>query len=731
MKDVTIINDTADITHVYNKEIKFPDIIVYADPEKINGFNTDDLCIGMRIQAEGKIRPYSEATNPGEFDQKKYYHALGIEGTMFPDNIRIIDDGALVYPEIIRRIKIRSSDVLLKICDPEDAGVLSTMLLGDKSSLDGQIRDLYQKNGIAHLLAVSGLHVSMLGLGFYHLARKFRLGIPQAGVLGLIVTVSYGFLTGGSASVVRAVMMVCFRISADGLGRTYDPLSAMSAASLFLLVRSPSLLFTAGFQLSFGAILAICFMIPAISDILGWKGNIKKSLLSGIAIQIVTGPIILYHYFEYPVYGFILNLFVIPLMTYVLLSGAAGTILGFFSLTAGRIAVGSSHYILIFYEWICKRFLDLPGSLWVCGRPKIISLVIYALLWMLFLYFAKNVFWDRNILKEDSGKEDSAKDNLAKENSIITYGSFIRTGAFMIVIVTGFMILRPLPPRGMEVTFLDVGQGDGICLRTDDTVALIDGGSTDKKKLGEQVLEPFFKSQGITQIDYAFLSHGDLDHYSGLSYLLEDESGIFIKNLFFPVKGIGNPAYDGLIEESLKAGTRIYWMQTGDKIENDGLKLSCLYSGEGLSGDDMNDHSLFIKASYENGSFFLTGDMSEEGEKNWIDLSRKLMYTDVTNTDVMNSYHMQKYLTQTEDIKVLKACHHGSNYSSSDEFLKFLSPDLCIISCGENNRYGHPGKETIGRLEDNEIPYLLTMDQGAVTIDLDKEKMTVKGFCSP
>lgn len=678
--------------------VDYPPVMVYVDTEE---FQACRIRIGMRVSVQGELERFEGPGNPGEFDYGAYYHAEGIEGRMYGQELRITDENCSPYFDSIYRIKKKAVKTLEELCSPQDQGVFQAVVLGDKNGLLEDIRQLYQRNGISHLLAVSGLHVSMIGLGLYHLLRKKGLGFETAGVTAAAVTVSYGVLTGGSASVVRAVMMVCLQFLADRLGRTYDTLSAAAAAALFLLIRSPACLFQSGFQLSFGAVFAIGSVGPRL--VRGLEGSGRKEqrypvwsrvVSISISIQIVTYPMIAYHFFEYPLYGTLLNLLVVPLAGYVLGSGAAGIILGAAAPWLGELAIGTGHYILAFYQWLCLTFQKLPGAVRIVGRPEIWQILLYGGMWLAVLAGMEYRERKRRARRMGIGGMQAGR---------ILAGKYLLLAAALIL---GTVILRPLPVQGMSAVFLDVGQGDGVVLRTRDAVILTDGGSSDNKRLGKQVLEPFLKSQAVRKIDYAIVSHGDQDHISGLLYLMESDCGIDIDNLILPVLGRGDEAYETLVELAGKRGTAVYWMQAGHRLRKGMLEIKCLYAGEEKRKSERNEHSLMLKVSYGNTGILLTGDMSAEGELAWMEREQK---------------------EQTE-IQVLKVAHHGSRYSSSTEFLSRTAPAWAVISCGEGNRYGHPDQDTLTRLEIQGTECLTTMDQGAVTVKTDGEEIEIGGF---
>ncbi len=687
--------------HVRDRVADYGSVLVYLDevPDRSR------LRIGMKVSVRGQLERMGRATNPGQFDYGRYYHALGIEGRVFSDDVEAAGGAYSPYLDGILRLKEWAADMLENVCDSHDRGLFQAVVLGDKSALPDDVYELYQKNGIAHLLAVSGLHISLIGLGLYRLFRRVGMGFEVSGALAGAFTVSYGILTGSSASVMRAVLMVCCQLLADKLGRTYDLLSAMAAAAILLLIQSPSILFQAGFQLSFGAVLAVGAVLPVMKQGLGKiQSAAVQSAAAGLAIQVVTFPIIAYHFCEYPVYGFFLNLLVIPLMGYVLLSGIGGILLGAVWLPFGRLAAGSGHWILAFYEWLCRRAERLPGAIQIIGRPWLGQICAYALLWLGILCLAGRN--RKTAEKEEPG--EAGQEKMQKTDPAVYYAAIMAAAGTL----AGFLLLMPIPVSGLRATFLDVGQGDGICLEAKDVVILADGGSTSNKNLGEEILEPFLKYSGISRVDYAVISHGDEDHISGVRYLLESDCGIAIDTLVLPRLGRGDKKYEELVRSAERAGTEIVWMKAGDEIQGN-LNLRCLYAGDEDYREDTNDHSLLLEASYGDVRLLLTGDISGEGEGRWLE------QVEEGRGNGRREQNSSGALAPSGQIQVLKVAHHGSDYSTTETFLEYIDPDWAVISCGADNTYGHPGKETMERLKERGIRCFLTMEEGAVIITTD------------
>lgn len=167
--------------------------------------------------------------------------------------------------------------------------------------------------GIIHILAISGLHISLLGVGLYNLLKRAGLGIWPAGLISLVVMLQYGLMTGGSVSTMRAVCMFLLSAGAKIAGRIYDLPTALAASAILILVESPGYLLDGGFLMSFGAVLGIGVVFPAVLEIWNVEGKILRALFGSVVVQLTTLPIVLWFYGEVSVVGIFLNLLVRPL----------------------------------------------------------------------------------------------------------------------------------------------------------------------------------------------------------------------------------------------------------------------------------------------------------------------------------------------------------------------------------------------------------------------------------
>ena len=634
---------------------------------------------GEQIEVYGKISPVEAPRNEGVFDFRLYYRTISVHGSMYGTSFRVIGGEPKPFARGLQELRLRMGDILDQLLPPEDAGIYRALLTGDKSAMDEDIRSLYQENGIAHILAVSGLHLSILGLGVYELLRHFGRSKAASGSVAALLIISYGILTGCSGSALRAVLMLLLRFLAAAVGRSYDMLTAMAAAALFLLWKEPFMLFGAGFQLSFLAVLAIGLRhaLPAP------KHPLLEGLWLSFYLQLLTLPVILFHYFRFPLYGIFLNLIVLPLMGCVIYSGVFAVGLFGLSEKLATIAVGGGHWILRLYTLLCTHCAALPYSSLLLGRPSMHSILLY--------YIALGVVtW-------------ALAERRAAEHSGLA-ACRLPLPCIVLPLLLSLLCLPAKQPQGLEITALDVGQGDGFILRNQGLVMSVDGGSTSDQRLGENVLVPYLESQGIGHIDLALITHCDADHYSGIQYLLEEEPKMSIGELLLPRVAMQDARYDVLRDAAAARNVRIRYFGQGDCIDLGEVEICGYYPAGTERLEAANDHSIGMLLRASDFQMLFTGDMDEDCERQ--------MLAALWEADA--GY---------PKIDVLKAGHHGSHTSTSEALLAALRPDYAILSYGVGNDYGHPHAETRERLRRYDVKMLETGVMGGIRITVSSEAL--------
>ena len=333
-------------------------LLVYLD-EKGNGPE-----IGQRILVKGNVGFFDPAANPGNFDQKKYYKQQNIQAVLWKGKVLEKQVKKTSFREKLWQFRNRTADEICREMGKRRGGILCAVLLGDSFYTEEKVKELYRVAGIGHLLAISGLHISFFGNGLYRGLRKTGFSILQAGVVGSLLLGSYVVMTGMSVSALRAFTMFLIRMGAELTGREYDGLTALGIAEIGLLLANPLRLFTAGFQLSFAAVLGI-YLIGSGNK----KGRFSDSVRMSVRLWFFLLPVTLWHYYETCLYAPAWNLLVIPMASVLLLCGSAGMAVMLIPCGAGDIMQSAlwkiTEWILFFYEKGSGLLLELPGARWI------------------------------------------------------------------------------------------------------------------------------------------------------------------------------------------------------------------------------------------------------------------------------------------------------------------------------------------------------------------------------
>ncbi|MCI6676566.1 MAG: DNA internalization-related competence protein ComEC/Rec2 [Clostridiales bacterium] len=646
-----------------------------------------DVQIGNRIQAEGEMELFQQASNPGMYDLRAYYRAQGIRYCLWAEQWQIVHTKTDLLMNAIYQFRTRLVQSLTQAVNQQDAGVMQAVFLGEKSELDADLKQLYQQNGIAHLLAVSGLHISCIGLVVFQLIRRITGKFVCSGIISGIMMAAYIVMTGGSVSALRAGGMFFVLLFANAKGRVYDMPSALSLTVIVILICYPLQLFQCGFQLSVSTVVGIAVIAPAILD-----GDTHSkwcnTIIVSCSIQLASLPILLWHFFTYPLYSIVLNMIVLPFASVLLCSAAAAAVIGLYKKATAIFFAGSGHFVIRYYQWICQLFETIPGAVQVIGRAR----------WQqVLLYYSCLIAGSFVLEKKAEARRRSEYGIIRQEKERDRLKEWMMAVGMIILIAASLLLLQPIPLLELNITVLDVGQGDCSFISfPDGTTMLIDGGSTSEKEVGTNRIEPFLYSQGIYELDYVVLTHPDEDHINGVTQLLQEHS-IQIKTLLLPDVEEGKEQY----KEVIRQCENTIWMKKGMMWNNGEVIMHCLHPAQGVQLDDANDWSVVLKLEYKGFSMLFMGDLSfkQEGE-----------------------------LESISEVTVLKAGHHGSKNSTSEAFLQQVNPSHVILSYGEQNKYGHPHEETLKRLNKYNCQIWHTAKQGAIQITVKPQYYKISGY---
>lgn len=724
-----------------------------------------DIPLGSVMTVTGIFQPFSPATNPGEFDSREYYRTLGIGGRI--KNAVPLAQGESFWRlrEGLYRLRCLLRRRLERVLPEKEAAVMCALMLGDKEELDPGLKALYQRNGILHILSISSLHITMIGMTVYRLLRRCRIPVGPAALTGCALLFLYGMMTGFSVSACRAIGMYLLRMTAKMLGRTYDMPTAMGVTAAVLVVRNPYYLRHTGFLLSFASMLGIGAVYPA----MGYDGG-KKSVrqrmmepvLSGVSITLATLPVQLWFYYQTPSYSVLLNILVLPFVKALMAAGFLALIPGFgFCGWADRL-------ILQGYETLCGLFDRFPFHTWNPGKPRLWQVIAYYLVLAAAVWVRRRLRDRKRELQGNPGKRSGERPGRKTEKAMeksteklaespterltgnstenpypcpgwpgrghLKWGkdgiaALFRkwkyqagTAACLLALFLDPVIFAWRPPAENRLLFLDVGQGDGILVSTaSGENYLFDGGSSSRTQVGKYVLLPCLRYYGIQTLDAVILSHPDADHVNGALELLamKEESGIQIRQLVLPeLSKEGQEDMLGRLgqfmeEEDWDHGIPVGCLSAGESFRCGGAEFACLHPESGWRGAEPNAYSICIYGIFTGPKgerefdFLLTGDVEGVGEE--------ALLTELCRRGI-------------QGIAILKVAHHGSGSSTSVKLLEQADPALSVISCGRNNRYGHPHQELLERLEDAGCAIVKTSETGAVSVTSEQGMLRVETF---
>ena len=702
------IENTAFGTNIYLKgvEVENGEKSVSVKRIFVNTEKIPNVKIGNIIKVRGKLRQFEEAANKGNFDSRKYYLSLGFYGKIEAGTIEVINSEYSGIRQGLYELRMEIIERLEKLCSDNKGifsiinnknGIIGAIILGDKTDLDSDIKELYSVSGIAHILAISGLHISFIGMAIYRLLRR-RFRFLFSAAVSIPVVLSFGIMSGFGISTIRAIIMFILKIIGEVLGRKYDAITAISLAGLVLLVQNPFVVCNSGFQMSFGAIIAIVLILPIVEEILNTDNKIIKVLSANFTISLVMNPILAWNYYELPTFSFLLNIVVVPLMSVVIVSSIVGIFCSCIMFGFGKAVIFPGCGILELYTFLCNIINKSSVASIVVGQPKVTIIIVYYAILLVVLFGLKNIRTkytraekERNIIKKETGLvlEKKAKKERTKKGQNVK---------LRLACIVGFLLLNCLiyyiPNPGFYITFINVGQGDGILIHGDNgTKVMVDGGSTSEKQVAKNCIVPYLKAEGIGTIDYSIITHTDKDHISGILEILENNNSnrIRIKNLVMPDINMKDDTYNELIEKAKLKKINVLYIKKGDTLSLGKTKIKCIYPETTTTASDKNDYCTVLSVKNKTSKILLTGDISKEIEEKIKD-------------DIEENY------------TVLKVAHHGSNYSSSEKFLKKVNPKYSIISVGKNNSYGHPGNETMERLRKQGGVIYRTDEKGGITI---------------
>ncbi len=677
-----LIATLKDASVTYNDEEYFAGgILVYLS-------GAPKISLGDVVAVSGTLSSFDLPRNDGEFNTYDYYKSQGIYYSLKADSVSVTARKAGIKDALYRLRNYLAGHISDYCYDEKDAGTMIAMLLGDKEYLDEELKAEFQSAGISHILVVSGLHISLLGMGVFKLLRKvFKYGVSCS--VASVFVLLYVVMTGFGVSGQRALIMFLINMLAAYLGRTYDMLSSIAVALFLMLIDTPYLYLNCGFLLSFLAVLGIAALCPLLEDISIWLFSHRLSqVMVSVAVGWATLPVSASYFFEYPLLSILINLIVIPCMPFLVVLGVVG-VGGELLCDRGEILLkGPVHLVLAFYEKLCELAAKVEDSILLIGKPKLANiLLVYAILIML----AAMHMLIKQLIKRGIKLPKLCK-NLSFRISIW----------LLLVVGVSALEFSLLKAHGSDdelvITMIDVGQGDSFLIELPNGEnMLIDCGSSDVEELYNERIEAFFKARAIKRLDYIMVSHGDEDHCNAVVDILSDDSGVEVGMLLVPeLEGV-DETLEVLKSLAKDKNTEVAELSKGEDFTIGEVSFKVLnpLANVVATEDNKNDNSVVLLLSFGEFDMLFAGDIGSTREAIIASGLRKC--------------------------EVLKVAHHGSKNSSGEQFLEVVSPEIALISCGANNSYGHPAAEVLERLNEVGAEVYVTAECGQITIEVREE----------
>lgn len=615
-----------------------------------NNFN---LTYGDYIKVYGKVSLPEDNRNFGLFNYRKYLLTKKIKYVVDSSKIELISKNTNIFYKI--------KDYIVKKIEKNNKtkNYIKAFVIGDKKEIDDNIITSYQYLGISHLLAVSGMHVSLISMVILKLLKK-RLGNTSYLIVSMVL-IFYLFLTNFTISMIRAsFQFILFSINKIMKLKIKDINIILFLASL-LLIYNPYYIYDAGFKFSF----SISFSLILFKKIIERKNSyISKALTISLISFLVSIPILINNFNQINFLSIVYNIFYVPFVSFVIFPISLITLIIPYIDNIYIYFINIFENITLFLSNI--KFLSFN----IANIPTFIIPIYYIFLYSFIFRFKR-------------------------EKILILLIIFVVLINYKRVIITE------------KITFMDVGQGDSILIRIKDKNILIDTGGKISYKtkswkmkrknssIASSILIPYLKKEGVKQIDYLILTHGDYDHMGESINLINDFK---VNNVIF-----NNDDYNDLELELINElnKMKIIYYKNLDKLNINNNKLYFLNT---KIYDNENDNSNVIYFTLNNYKFLFMGDAGVKKEK-----------------DILDKYNIK-------NIDFLKVGHHGSDTSSSKKFINNINPEYSIISVGKNNRYNHPKETVLDTLKNSKI--YRTDINGSIEIKLNKNEYKIR-MCLP
>ena len=660
---------------------------------------------GDKIVFSGEFEAPVRARNYKGFDYREYLKTIKVFGTVKSDgNIKLVKSNNI---NIISRFANNAKEKIIlnsrSILPENTCKIFLGILLGYTDEIDNDIKADFSNSSLSHLLAVSGMHISYIVLGLTYILTRLNIHKTINKIATSIFLIFFLYITGFTSSVVRAVVMGILFIMQSVFKRKNDISTSIAISALLMLIENPYRIKSIGFILSYLATIGIIvFTIKNNKNskqlIKTSKKNImiakvKQLILISTYAQIVTLPITIYYFSSISLTFLIANLIAGNIIGIITIGGFILIIISFISINLASIYAKIYNLFLNILLKTTQIISKIPISKIYVVIPNIALIIIYYISIFLLIYYYK--------IKNKDNKRYLEKKIIKKVIHIKKYIKLnIKKIILFIIILSVIPLILRFIPKDLKIYFIDVGQGDSTLIVTPfGKKVMIDSGGSENSNsfnVGEKVLLPYLLNRKIRTLDYIVISHFDSDHCKGFESILKN---IKVNNIVVSKQIYQSENFNNIIQIAKENRIRLIVVKAGDNIRFDKFtSLKILYPTNNLKFNDLNNNSILAKLNYKYINMLFTGDIEKEAEK-----------------------YIVNNLSIDLKSEILKISHHGSNTSTTKEFLERVNPKIALIGVGEKNSFGHPSEEVIKRLKDVKATIYRTDKMGEISIIVDKK----------
>ena len=558
----------------------------------------DELKKGTLINLSGEFRLPDLARNTGGFNYRRYLNSQKIYGIIRAKNYYVSN---LAKFNLIYYIQDEIYKSFARLFPKDEMGLIIGMMIGETKDISEDVLENFKTTGITHLIAVSGSNVVYVVVLVQFLFKKF-FGKRATYFISIFFLILFMLISGASASVCRATLMIILSICADIFFLKSDTFSNILTSAFVLILLNPLVIYDVGFILSFGGTLGIVLLSKDFTRLFKRLGKLNETLSVTCSAQFILAPIMMYYFNTFSILSIVTNIIVVPISGSITILGFVVFIISKISFPIAKLIANSLYVLATFTIWVADMFSKIPFSLIRTITPNVFEIFLF--------YFVVFYFANLKVRGKKYRFIGEAQNNETKVTKMLANIRPIWVIAFIVIFVFSERIYYKIPRNYLDISCIDVGQGDSVLIETDSRkFILIDGGGNENYDVGENILLPYLLDRRVLNIDIIFSSHSDADHLNGIITALEN---MHVNNV---VIGKGALGYEKVYRIAESKNVKVIEVQKGDVLEIGNLVFEVLSPSMELDNNNVNDYSLVFKLIYGKKSMLFTGDISAVAER--------------------------------------------------------------------------------------------------------------------